>query len=108
MAEHFMTVKVPVTHCVDCGREFDVQIAYGSGGMCWACARRRRVPTTRSYAPLETVLDEYRFLRDAGVDVRDMPGRLGMTRDAFERALYRGRKAGDPRVADFRGMGAAA
>ena len=109
MGAHVMIARVEVTHCTGCGREFDVQIAYHRQGMCHTCSSRRYNPQPlRRFVPLETVLDEYRFMRDAGVPLAEMPARLGMSFRAFSKALYRGRKAGDPRVADFRGMGAAA
>jgi hypothetical protein len=105
--------------CVTCDRETRPKGAAPDGRPeiatsapeCAACYRRRRraergaVP--RSPAVSRTwVLEDYRMLRAAGVPTRFMPSRVGMTPEAFERAMYRARRAGDPRAADFKGLAA--
>ena len=78
-------------------------------GMCSRCyrgAERAGVFRTRPQArrtprmvPRDLLLTEFELLAGDGVPVREMPARIGMGRDAFMKALYRARLAGDPRVA---------
>lgn len=86
----------------------------GGGGrihgrrLCKRCYEsHRRADTLIDFEPSEldrdTLLDEYRLLRSDGVLAPYMPSRIGISAKAFERAMYRARRAGDPRAADWRG-----
>lgn len=46
----------------------------------------------------DDLLDDYVVLRDQGHDWRQCAERLGMSYPSFERAMFRARKAGDPRA----------
>lgn len=49
---------------------------------------------TRSYRPLQEVVDEYALIRDDVDSVRQAAERMGMTFAALDKALYRARKQG--------------
>lgn len=67
---------------------------------CWSRAARRGVladfPTV-TYTRDE-LLEEWAALRVRGLGRSEAAGRLGVSRAAFERALYRARAAGDERA----------
>lgn len=77
--------------------------AVAGRGLCKACwdlldqvgglADYERISRSRDH-----LLDDYELLRKAGHDWRQCAKRLGMTYPAFERAMLRARKAGDPRA----------
>lgn len=80
-------------------------------GLCPSCYNRHSRRGTldifgRTSMPTSLLLDEYAMLRNVGVRPRYMPERLGMSREAFERAMFRARRAGDPRAQTWKGLAA--
>lgn len=97
-----------MTPCCSCGGDRRGN-ARGGRELCRSCydlARHRGILGSypRATRPVGDVLEDYVFLRADGVTPRNMPARLGMTRAAFERALYRARKRGDARVLPWQGV----
>lgn len=90
--------------CVECGdprRD-------GGRGLCHRCYEvHHRAGTLidfpRASLDRDTLMEEYRLLRSDGVLATRMHARIGISAKAFERAMYRARRAGDPRAADWRG-----
>jgi hypothetical protein len=72
-------------------------------GLCWFCYRAATkngelFDYPRSTRSRDEVLDEWEMLRGEGYTRRQAAERIGMTFEAFDRALYRARSAGDPRA----------
>lgn len=74
--------------------------ARGLCDICWTDLARRGglADYERVNRAHDDLLDDYVILRGQGYDWRQCAARLGMTRGAFERAMYRARRAGDPRA----------
>lgn len=78
-------------------------------GLCHRCYEHHQrrgtlIDFARRMLDRDLVLTEYEMLRSDGVPPKFMPDRIGMSREAFERAMFRARKAGDPRAQTFAGM----
>lgn len=76
---------------------------HAARGLCDSCRRRAitdgtyldHPPMTRSR---DELLEDWDVLRCSGVTRTEAARRLGISCDALERAIYRGRGAGDPRA----------
>lgn len=72
-------------------------------GLCDRCYVRARYQGRlddyeRTFRPRDETLSEWERLRLEGYTVPNAAHRLGMTTAALQRAIYRGRAAGDPRA----------
>lgn len=75
-------------------------VARGLCDPCWsAAARGGRLPEfERSTYSRDDLLDEWDLLRSQGCTRREAARRLGLSIEAFDRALYRARADGDERA----------
>lgn len=67
--------------------------------LCHRChsSRRRSGDLDRKKRLADEVLDDWVLMRDDGESVESAARRMGMTRSALDKALYRARKRGDAR-----------
>lgn len=77
--------------------------AHDGRGLCSSCYKRadyhgQLIDHPRRTRTRDEVLEEWDWLRRAGVPWQHAHERLGMTAGAFQRAYYRARAAGDPRA----------
>lgn len=102
---------VPIHTCRTCGRtmvtrhqrrRFPVlrqHATLNTRELCSACyARAQRAgELERIKRSADEVLDDWALMRDDGESVESAAQRMGMTRSALDKALYRARKRGDAR-----------
>ena len=72
-------------------------------GLCGGCYSRyhgagRQFEHPRATRPGDEVMHEWEMLREQGYTKRQAAERLRMSYDAFDRAYWRARAAGDPRA----------
>lgn len=95
-----------VTECRNCGRDLKPgkgEEGTAGRGLCPPChtslARSGDlVDVERITRPREDLLADYEILRSEGYTWQQCAERLGMTYEAFERAMLRARADGDPRA----------
>ena len=88
------------THPQGAGKRSDAHIGRG---LCSNCHDRHRRNGTLDEFPRATwsrddLMTEWDLLRRCGVPRRDAAARIGVTWEAFDRAFWRARAAGDPRA----------
>jgi hypothetical protein len=95
--------------CGSCGVEtwpggtpdVPVRHVHHARGLCCRCYKGGRVDHAdheRASRSRDELLTEWEHLRYYGLDWRQAAQRLGMTYPAFERAMLRARRDGDPRA----------
>lgn len=94
-----------MTRLIDCAR-CQHERPHSSRGLCNSCARTARRhgeldQYPRLYLRRNELLEEWDFLRRAGTPPAQAAHAMGMSCEAFERALYRAKKRGDARAVGF-------
>lgn len=80
----------PIVTCLDCDRDR----RHHSRGLCDSCWQRHRRHDTLELYPRRSrsrdeVIDDWRFLAAEGFSRADAAERMGMTRDALDKAIAR-------------------
>jgi len=88
--------------CACCGTDM-AAAGHEARGLCEPCYKRedyhgRLADYPRATWSRDDLMTEWELLRSEGYSRRDAADRLGVKWEAFDRAYYRARAAGDPRA----------